>query len=255
MNHIDDSLARGMAHAFLDHVGESDRVWAARRQVYRGRAQLPRPDNLKSFHTAVQHMRTWTPERYRICERCARSGKKAVWCDARLTRSGHEDRDSLSVQMHEVTSTGRAGTFGTRVTVTLHALQRMIQRSGLIRPPFDARALGPLYAEFNSLPVWLIPALYAARTLAHNDPARQSLLLPAEHGVFLAFDAGDAGIVIKTYMGECHEMRSELARALEALRRFDEQSLGIFHGAACHSDWGWEIDQTVADELCRVWRE
>ena len=78
---------------------------------------------------------------------------------------------------------------------------------------------------------------------------------PAEHGVFLACDAGDVAIVIKTYMGECHEMWSELARALKALRRFDEQALGIFHGAVCFSEWGWEIDEAVVDELCRVWRE
>jgi len=255
MTHIDDSLARGMAHAFLDHVAESDRIWATRRQQYRARAQLPCPDNLKNFHTTVQHMRKWTPERYRICEWSAQSGKKAVWCDARLTRQGHEHRDSLSIQLHEVTSTGEAGTMGVRITVTLHALQRMIQRSRLIRPPFDARALDPLYAEFNSLPLWLMPALYAARSLAPHEPARHSLLIPAAHGVFLACDGGDDGIVIKTYMGECHEMWSELTRALKALRCFDEQALGVFHGAVCHSEWGWEIDQTLVDELCRVWRE
>ena len=50
-------------------------------------------------------------------------------------------------------------------------------------------------------------------------------------------------------------MWGELARALKALRRFDEQALGIFHGAVCYGEWGWEIDQTVVDELCRVWRE
>ena len=255
MKHIDDSLARGMAHAFLDHVAETDRICDERRASYKRRGQLPCPDNLKGFHTTVQHMRTWTPERYRICEWSAQSGKKAVWCDARLTRHGHEHRDSLSVEMHEVTSTGQAATLEIGVTVTLHALQRMIQRSGLIRPPFDARALDPIYAEFNALPLWLQPALQAARALAPDERARHALLLPAEHGVFLACDAGDAGLVIKTYMGESHEMWGELARALKALRRFDERVLGIFHGAAYHSEWGWETDGTVTAELQRVWRE
>ena len=77
----------------------------------------------------------------------------------------------------------------------------------------------------------------------------------AAHGVFLACDAGDAGIVIKAYVGECHEMWSELARALKALRRFDEPTLGILHGAVCFREWGWDINQTVADEPRRVWRE
>lgn len=255
MTHIDDSLARGMAHAFLGHVAESDRICEERKERYYGRGRLPRSDNLKGYRKAVEHMRAWTPERYRICEWTAQQGKKAVWCGARLTRSDRVVPEGLAVELNEVTASGSAQTWTLGVTVSFHALQRVIQRSGQIKPPFAPGKLDPLYAEFNSLPVWAIPALYAAKRLDREDRARSSMLIPAEHGAWLCTDAGRNGLVVKTYLGEGADMWSEAQRALGQLRGFHERDLAPFHAAVFYPEWGWSIDEDVVKELHRVWHE
>lgn len=255
MTHMDDSLARGLAQAFIEHVAESDRICAERRERCYRRGRLPRSDNLKGYRKAIEHVRGWTPERYRLCEWSVQRGKKAVWCGSRLTLSDEVRADGLTLMAHEVTSTGRRGTFGMRVTVSHHALQRVIQRSGLARPPLDKFCMDALQAEFNALPMWLMPAVFALRMLEPDEGARRALLVPADHGVFLGCDAGEKGIVITTYVGECDEMWSELSRALKQLRQFDEATVAPFHAAICHPEWEWAIDEDVPTELCRVWRE
>lgn len=255
MTHIDDSLARGMAHAFLEHVAESDRICAERVDRYYRRGRLPRSDNLKGYRKAIEHMRDWTPARYRICEWSTQRGKKAVWCGARLTRDDRVVPQGLGLAINEITVCKGATTLRPRVTVSFHALQRAIQRSGQIEPPFDPRELDPLYAEFNSLPVWLMPTLYAAKTLDADDRARGSLLIPADHGAWLCTDTGSNGLVVKTYLGEGDYMWSELERALEQLRGFDECDLAPFHAAICHQEWGWTIDEGAVEALHQVWRE
>lgn len=142
--HIDDSLARGMARAFMDHVGESDRICAERIEHYRRRGSLPRANNLKGHHKTVEHVRSWTPERYRICEWQVQNGKRAIWCDSRLMRCDRNTGDALTVQVHEVAVAQRTHTIMLRLRVTLHAVQRAIQRSGLVKLPFDTRELDPL---------------------------------------------------------------------------------------------------------------
>lgn len=256
---IDSGLARGIRHGYMRQVRDA---WIRFGQCWKSarlRNRRPVVDTPKSFRRACDTARAWLGPLLNVTEMQVSAGSKSAWLASSMVP--HFDENALGVgdmlqgQVVGFLRPGGAYFHSYPVHVTGHALDRVIQRAGLVTTPLAVADIHAINAEFADLLHFAVPAVCALGRMEADEAEELSILLPSHHGFFLGeFEPNAKRLVVRTFVDESKLWTAE-REALRELNAVDESELAVLAFAWAVPSWMGGIDSPILSRLPAVWKQ
>lgn len=253
---IDKSLARGIRRAYL-------RVLEV--ELARIRTRLA-DDSDRNRLLSVRTPKAWR----KACERLAqRIGHTLPGAQVRL-ESGARSVAAFFMVEPEIAENPAFDAMRLRVDCLLrpgghvrcvlpvriygHAIDRVIQRAGVVETPISPADIEAIHAEFADALAFAPVALAALAAQPPGVADEITVLLPAAHGVFLG-TASAGELAIKTFVDQDRLVPAELD-ALRGLHELGQEQLTIRAVQQILPGWlNWAPPADLEDRLVSLWRE
>lgn len=251
---IDPSLARGIRRSYLRRLEEELRAEGKRRQQHDDRNAHFSVETRRGFAKSCNLYRERLGPLLLVADVVINTRSRQAWAGF-LLEPVTDPWEALRVSTRVVLRPCGAGRQPLRATFSLHAIDRVVQRSRLVVLPLGAPDIAAINSEFSDTLPFIPPALRALNRLEQREAARINIILPACHGLFLGSrDEEEGGLVIKTYVDR-ERLRSSQLQAIEALDRICDAQLSVQALAAQFPDW-LSVDSEPFDlALIEIWRE
>lgn len=274
MSLIDPSLARGIRRAYLESL---DQTWS-RFISLRKRSKLRQPylqvKNVKGFDKNVEKLRRDAEiASLMSSEITVRTKHRCLWASLFLTR----EVDSHSEYRNGMTPTGHARVRALSSTypadewvaplsirVTAHAIDRLIQRTGIVDLPLRERDIRLVNIELSQSLLWAVAAFFILGKIKIDEGSELTLILPSQNGFFIGkLSSNPIELSLVTYVNRESKWQ-EQQEAFRILDSISETDLALFasevlarnhmniqHSAVdqaiyqCWRDYGWRIREKL----------
>ncbi len=255
--HIDPSLARGIRRAYLESLDENWAILLKRLRDRRTRIGVIHFKTPKAFHREIEYYRARMMPRFLLAtDITIETKKRKAWILFSLTR----ERESL-------TEAGRAKVccvyFGYPQFVDMqflpiefsgHAIDRMIQRAGILELPLKKKDLSLIHAGFSGVLIWAVSALEALSAMEPLERASLNIVVPSDLGIFLGnYDDAASKLIITTFV-DSSRLWDEEVYALNQLNKVDEDQLALPILNFLVKDWIANTQNTARLELVKIWK-
>ena len=141
------------------------------------------------------------------------------------------------------------------VRVSSHAIDRVIQRMGLVDLPIKPADVRAVNTEIVQALIWATAAFFVFGKLRISDVDRFTLILPSQHGFFLAqFSTDPVELTLITYVNK-DETWPEQKEAFHILDLVPEERLA-FLSADVLARHHIKVEHTDFDDnIFRCWRD
>ncbi len=273
--HIDASLAKGIRRAYLEALDESlERFTRQQRQELRRNPRV-QAETSKGFDRGIDKLRCSIETSGLIQSEISVSTKhKRLWASLFLARETENDvKDGKGMS-----STGHARTVVLALThppmrrwmrsmsikITAHAIDRVIQRVGIVDTPIHSDDIRAVNTEMAQSLIWAVASFFILEKIGPSEAELLTLILPSQHGFFIGKfnpDPGELSLVTYVDRDTSWEEQREAFRVLDAV---SDLELGFWasdviaqnHIAAEHSghdnriyqcwrNYGWRIREKL----------
>jgi hypothetical protein len=135
-----------------------------------------------------------------------------------------------------------------------HAVERVIQRSGVVDLPLKKNDIEAIHAEFSTALVW---AMAASMLLSYDQELTEKIsnvIIPSDNGIFLGeFLVDTRQLILKTYV-ERKMLWDEERYVLNDLYAFDHAQLALAAIQGFNAGWGGNQGPLIKHKLIEVWR-
>ena len=136
-----------------------------------------------------------------------------------------------------------------------HAVERIIQRAGIVDLPLTSYDIEAIHAEFSSALVWGMAASAVLKQRRADSSSLTSIIIPSDHGIFLGqYDQGSGQLIFNTYVDNS-KLWDEEHYALAQLRQFDNGLLALTALEAFSPGWTRAQESPVAQGLIETWKK
>lgn len=143
------------------------------------------------------------------------------------------------------------------VRFTAHAVDRIVQRAGLVSTPVANEDIAAIHAVFADALPWSCVAEHALLSMQRDGETgidRLNVLLPTQHGAFLgAWKTEAQRLVLKTFVGNDRLWPSE-REGLAELRRFREEEIAAHVLDGIAPGWLPLNNRSLCRGLVDCWR-
>lgn len=284
---IDPSLAKGIRRAYLESL---DATWEKFEKIQK-RDRLRHPylqvESRKAFDREVERLRRNIDSANLMpCEITIKLKHRALWASMFLTRD-LEKRSDVNLD-HGMTPTGFARVQVCALTypanewiapmsirITAHAIDRLIQRTGILDLPLTPQDIRAINAELSQSLIWAAAAFFILGKIKVEEGPELTLIFPSPNGFFIGkLDIDPIELSVVTYVDRRREWQEqeELLRFLDAVKDTDialfaadviaRRHIDVEHGDIdasiyrCWRDYGWRIREKVdrPGQLDRYWK-
>jgi hypothetical protein len=261
---IDASLARSIRRGYFRRLAHEWEAAARRRQRAARRNVLLSAgiDNRRQFRQRLGLLEKLVGPLLPACTLRIESGTRAaavVWAlRPQEVPTPVQIVSNADVRALVLLQPGRALTLDAPVRVRAHAVDRVVQRARVVALPVTDADMQAVNAEFSDL---LPLACVAARTMrdfagtAGAAAAGQvSVLLPAQHGVFLGRWAAEAGLLeVHTFVDSARLVQAQLD-AVREIEHIAQAHVCAEALAALVPGWMGADDGTLRAQLLKAWQ-
>jgi hypothetical protein len=275
MRHIDPSLARGIRRAYLEALDESLGRFTQLQVNEQRRNPHVRADTSKGFNRGVERLRRALETSGLIQSEISVSTKhKRLWACLFLRRETETD----NLDGKGMSQTGHARTVALALThpslrrwmrpmnikTTAHAIDRVIQRVGIVDTPIHPDDIKAVNAEIAQSLIWAVASFFILSNIDPKDAEALTLILPSQHGFFIGkLDAISSELSLVTYVDRDTSW-AEQQEAFRVLDTVSDSQLGFWaadviaqhHIVAEHTDadnaiyecwrnYGWRIREKL----------
>jgi hypothetical protein len=255
---IDPGLARGIRRGYLRRLRAAWQTLRATNQAASNRNRYLSIDTPKAFRRSCREYRERLGPLLSITELTVTAGARQGWVSLALKPElddaplGHAD--GVSAAGFVLIRPGGFYRCDIQMRITGHAVDRVIQRSGLVELPLADADIHAINAEFADAMQFSGAALTALTRLPSDEAGRMSVLLPSASGFFLGgFDAEFGQLTIRTFVDESRLWSSE-REALRELRRVGEVDLALATLQLLTRNWMRTGGERVGECLTEAWR-
>jgi len=273
--HIDASLAKGIRRAYLESLDSALGRFSQQR-----RKELQRNPNLqvktsKGFDKEVEKLRRNIEASGMIQSEISVSTKhKRFWASLflrRETEQSSSDGKGMSPTGHARTTVlaltsppAREWMRPMSIKVTAHAIDRVIQRMGIVDAPISPEDIKAVNAEVAQSLIWAAASFFILGKIPPAEADALTLIFPSQHGFFIGkFSANPIELSLVTYVDRdtSWEEQEEAFRVLDFVsdsqlgfwasdviarhhivpEHSDSDDL-IYH---CWRDYGWRIREKL----------
>lgn len=255
---LDTFFARSIRRSYLRRLQDELRAETKARQRHRDRNALLSIDTPRSFRKSCKRYRQRLGSLLLVAEVSIDANSRQGWVgfllEPVLDTSQPGPSGGLRVCARTLLRPGGASDLVIKATFSAHAVDRIIQRSGLVHLPLGKPDIEAINAEFSEALPFIPPALRAFNSLEEPEAARLRIILPARHGFFLGCrDETNGWLIIKTYVDR-ERLRSNQSKALAALGRICEAQLYVQAFSALFPDWINANSDAFDLALIEIWR-
>jgi hypothetical protein len=262
---IDASLARSIRRGYFRRLAQE---WdAAARRRERAAARNVRLsasiDNRRQFRQRLTLLEKLVGALLPTCTLRIESGTRAaavVWAlrPEEVPTPVHIDSHA-DVRALVLLQPGSAMTLEAPVRVRAHAVDRVVQRARIVDLPITDADMQAVNAEFSDLMPLACVAARTMRELADTASAAEaasvSVLLPAQHGVFLGRWSTDAGkLEILTFVDSARLLDAQL-EAVHEIERIAQAHVCAEALATLVPGWMGADDSGLRKRLLKAWQE
>lgn len=255
---IDSGLARGIRRGYLRRLKAA---WATLRA--RNRAALQRNryltiDTPKAFRRSCRQYRDRLGPLLTITELSVEAGARLGWISLalkpQLDVAPLGAADNLTATSFVFIKPGGAYRRDVSMRFTGHAIDRVIQRSGLVALPLSDADIHAINAEFADALHFSSAAITTLMQLSPEEAMAIPALLPSASGFFLGnFDPAGRELIIRTFVHQSRLWSSE-RQALSELRNISEAALALASLRALTDNWLPTGGEIVGERLSDAWR-
>lgn len=273
--HIDASLAKGIRRAYLESLDTSLKRFEQLR-----RKEILRNPNLqvqtsKGFDKEVEKLRCSIEAAGMIQSEISVSTKhRRFWASLLLTRETEKhilDGKGMSPSGHARTEVlaltfppAREWMRPMSIKVTAHAIDRVIQRIGIVDTPISPEDIKAVNAEVAQSLIWAAASFFILGRIPPTEADALTLIFPSQHGFFIGkFSTNPIELSLVTYVDRdtSWEEQREAFRVLDSV---SDSQLGFWasdviarhHIIAeysdsddriynCWRDYGWRIREKL----------
>jgi hypothetical protein len=257
---IDASIARGIRSSYFVHLDNAWKNYLANEKAEAMRLPLRGFATAKSFRKEITRVKKHVIPRFLpISEISVSAGKREVWMMLTLA-SLSEKRTDLHFQDATLVADVIAyPANGKRSIVPVifrrHAIERIIQRAGIVDLPLTHSDIEAIHAEFSSALVWGMAASTILKQKINETTNLSSIIIPSDHGFFLGEYLKETGqLIFKTYIDNS-KLWDEERYALDQLRKFDNGLLALTALERFNQGWVSIEKSPVADGLIDAWQK
>lgn len=264
--HIDASLAKGIRRAYLEALDEAlERFTQQQRHDLRRNPRV-HAETSKGFDRGIDKLRRNIEASGLIQSEISVSTKhKRLWASLFLARETENDvKDGKGMS-----STGHARTIVLALThppmrrwmrsmsikITAHAIDRVIQRVGIVDTPIHFDDIRAVNTEMAQSLTWAVASFFILENVNPSEAELLTLIFPSQHGFFIGkFNSNPIELSLVTYVDRdtSWDEQREAFRVLDAV---SDLELGLWasdviarnHIAAMHSD--------ADGQIYRCWRD
>jgi len=210
----------------------------------------------KSFKKAQDKVRTSLGPLLTTTELQVAFGTRQVWLAfALFPHFGNEPvEDALGGIVIGLARPGGRCSRNLDLEVWGHAVDRVIQRSGVVATPLKKPDIHAINAEFADLLHFADAAMAALSEMGDAEAARANVLLPSQHGFFLGdFDKTRSTLRIKTFVDEAKLVDAE-RQALEDLGGANQAELALLAAKRTAPLCITEVQSSIPRRLREIWR-
>lgn len=263
---IDPSSARGIRRCYLDALDQSWLQWTSAMGAALARDPYLRVPTFKAFDKQCAKEESLLKRFLPVDEFKVTAGKRRLWAALMLQRERWPD-EHLQRGMADPgygrlvarsMSLPRANDQRVLpVRVSGHAIERVIQRAGVVDLPPGRSDIEAIHASFAGSLIWACAAL---RVLEDDEESFCShglyVLLPVDHGVFTAIpDRDTSDLLVVSYVPN-ETLWDELKSGVARLRQIGDGAAAVLAaGILSPTLFRQHADPDVCRQILRVWRE
>jgi hypothetical protein len=273
--HIDASLAKGIRRAYLESLDSSLQRFSQQRRKELQRNPSLQVETSKGFDKEVEKLRRNINASGMIQSEISVSTKhKRFWASLFLTR----ETEQSSGNGRGMSPTGHARTTVLALTfpparnwmrpmsikITAHAIDRVIQRMGIVDAPISPEDIKAVNAEVAQSLIWAAASFFILGRVPPAEAEALTLIFPSQHGFFIGkYLTSPVELSLVTYVDRnmSWEEQREAFRILDAA---SDSELGFWasdviarhhiiaeHSDAddliyhCWRDYGWRIREKL----------
>jgi hypothetical protein len=256
---IDPSLARGIRSSYFGSLSEAWNTYLANERADFRRQPCKTFSSAKSFRKEISTIRRQRlPQFLPISEISIRSGKREAWMMLTLTSLCDSPNDELfhnaALFADLITFPADAKRSIIPVFFRRHAVERVIQRSGVVDLPLKKTDIEAIHAEFSTALVWAMAASMVFSNGSELNENLSTVVIPSDNGIFIGeFLANSKQLILKTYV-EKSMLRDEQRYALNGLYALDHSLLALAAIEGFVPGWSGDQGEQIKQELLDVWR-
>jgi len=272
--YIDPSLAKGIRRAYLESLDFSWKKFVQLKKRESMRQPYLKIPTKKSFDKKVIRLRQLVEQSGLIhCEFTVKQGKNFLWACLFLKREKSDNESDHSGMTHSGHARVEALTLlypahirqdPMNIRVSAHAIDRVIQRMGLVDLPIKSEDTRAVNTEIAQALIWAAASFFILGKIDIKEIDRFTLILPSQHGFFLAqFNINPLELTIITYVNR-DETWPEQKEAFSVLDTVPEEGLALLSADVlarhhikvehtdfddsifrCWRDYGWRIQEKL----------
>ncbi len=263
--YIDPSLAKRIRRAYIESLDLSWERFRKLKQIESMRHPYLKLSTKKAFDKKVARLRHIVEHAGLIYyEFTVKQANRFLWACLFLKREKSTSQDDSK----GMTPTGHARVEALTlhfpphirqdpmsIRVSAHAIDRVIQRMGLVELPIKPGDIRAVNTEISQSLIWAAASFFIFGKININESERFTLILPSQHGFFLAqFSIDPVELSLITYVNK-DESWPEQKEAFKVLEAVKEEQLAFLAGDILARYHIQAEHSAVDDEIFRCWRD
>ena len=256
---IDPSMARGIRSSYFGSLEDAWSTYLANESADFRRQPRKSFNNAKSFRKEISKIRNQRlPKFLPISEISVRSGKREAWMMLTLTSICDSPNDDLfhnaALVADLITYPADSKRSIIPVFFRRHAVERVIQRSGVVDLPLKKNDIEAIHAEFSTALVWAMAASMLLTCGKKLSEKISSVIIPSDNGIFLGeFLVDSQQLILKTYV-EKKMLWDEERYVLNDLYKFNHAQLALAAIGGFNPAWSDKHDPLIKEKLLKIWQ-
>jgi hypothetical protein len=257
---IDPSIARGIRSSYFGHLDNVWKSYLANEKAEAIRLPVRSFATAKSFRKEITRVKKQVIPRFLpISEITVSAGKREAWMMLTLANLSEERNDQHFQDAALVADVITYPANGKRSIVPVffkrHAIERIIQRAGIIDLPLSHADIEAIHAEFSSALVWGMAASTILKQKFYAAANLSSIIIPSDHGFFLGEYLKETDqLIFNTYVDNS-KLWDEERYALDRLRKFDNGMLALTALEGFNPGWLCIENSLLTHGLIDVWQK
>jgi hypothetical protein len=257
---VDPSIARGIRSSYFGSLGNAWKSYLANEKAEARRLPSKEFVNAKSFRKEISRMKKQRLPRFLpISEITVSAGKRTAWMMLTLTSLSDKRGDAHFQDAALVADVLTYPASGKRSIVPVffrrHAIERVIQRAGIIDLPVSTADIEAIHAEFSSALLWGMAASTIIKKKMHETANLTNIIIPSDRGFFLGhIGEGTDQIILNTYVDNS-KLWDEERYALEQLLKFESGLVALTALEGFNPGWIDLKNSSITHGLIDTWRE
>jgi len=265
-SYIDPSLAKGIRRAYLESIETAWKSFVTLRKRDKVRQPYLQVETRKGFEREIEKLRACIEKSGLMqSEITIRSKSRNLWACLFLMRETKDEEKSSN----GMTATGHARlkvfalayppgqewVSSMSVRVSAHAIDRVIQRIGIIDLPIRQNDINAVNTEISQSLIWAASAFFILSKTEPKDAPSLTLILPSQYGFFIGkIDPDPLELTLVTYVDRDHSW-AEQAEAFKVLDAVTDSQLAYYASDVIARQQVRAEHTKYEDVIYRCWRE